>query len=188
MGASRIANVTAAMLVGFGSAPPAPSTRSSASLVELVEALFEDTLWVGDPGPAAARGRHAPITSAHRSPLVGLAAALEAAEGERVIVFATDDSPRVDAELLLALVAWPESAAVQVVESGSAVPVCAIYRRDDLLAAARHVLAHPDSPASLERFLSSGAVERVTRERLGLDDDPHPLFAAHAGRAWREAS
>lgn len=183
MAASRIANVTAAVLVGAGRSASPTSARADAALADLMAALFDDTLWVGDPPPAGAPGRCVPLASADRDSIVGIAAAIEAARSERVIVFAAEQG-RVGAELLLALVAWPERAVVSVVEGERLFPVCAIYRREDLLASARSVLASPSASISFETFLSGLEVERVTLARLGLDSGPHPLFA---GREWREA-
>lgn len=179
MAASRIANVTAAVLVGLGQ-----GARSSSELADRMAALFEDTLWIGDPPPDGAPGRFVSVASAQRDPVAGVAAAIEAARGERVIVVAEVQSARVGAELLLALVAWPERAVVMVVEAEKSIPVCAIYRREDLLERARKLLASPSSPTSLETFLSGLEVERVTLARLGLGGGPHPLFA---GRELREA-
>ncbi len=183
MGASRIANVTAAVLVGAGRSASPTSVRADAALADQLAALFDDTLQVGGPPPAAAPGRFVPVAIEDRDSVVGVAAAIEAARSERVIVFAAGQG-LVGAELLLALVAWPERAVVWVVEGGQALPVCAIYRREDLLASARSVLANPSVPTSFETFLSGLEVERVTLAQLGLDSSPHPLFA---GRAWREA-
>lgn len=189
MGASRIANVSAAVLVGSGQgAAPTPKqgltrARGSAALADLVTALFDDTLQVGDSPNDRAIGRFVSVVGAQRDSVVSVAAAIEAARSERVIVFAEEER-LVGAELLLALVAWPEHAAVWVVEGERLFPVCAIYRREDLLASARSVLANPSAPISFETFLSRLEVERVTLARLGLDSGPHPLFA---GREWREA-
>lgn len=179
MVASRIANVTAAVLVGLGQ-----GACSSSELVDRMAALFEDTLWLDDRPPDGAPGRFVSVVGAQRDLVAGVAAAIEAARGERVIVVAAAESARVGAELLLALVAWPERAVVMVVEGERSLPVCAIYRREDLLASARNVLASPSSSTSLETFLSGLEVERVTLARLGLGGGPHPLFA---GREEREA-
>ena len=183
MGASRIANVTAAVLVKAGGSASPTSARADAALADQLAALFDDTLWVGDPPPAGAPGRFVPMASEDRDSIVGVAAAIEAARSERVIVFAVEQG-LVGAELLLALVAWPERAVVWVVEGERLFPVCGIYRREDLLASARSVLASPSSPISFETFLAGLEVERVTLARLGLDSGPHPLYA---GREWREA-
>ena len=67
---------------------------------------------LGRRAAAAARSvRHVPCRKDRRDVVTGVAAAIAAARGERVIVVGEGD-PWVTAELLLALVAWPEAAVV----------------------------------------------------------------------------
>ncbi len=66
--------------------------------------------------------------------------ALSACTTQRVLVVATD-LPLVGPELLLALVAWPESDAVVACPPEGPQPLCAVYRREGALAAARRRLA-----------------------------------------------
>ena len=177
MEASRIANVSAALLVGF-SGPPTdlPRAGRARSLAGLMALLFEDTLQVGDPLPAAASGRHVPGREDRRDAVTGIAAAIAAAHGERVIVVGEGD-PLVSAELLLALVAWPEAAVVMPADATGSSPLRAIYRRDDLLARARAVLEGADPPPSFETFVAGLEIVRIPLPRLGLAGLPAPLFA-----------
>jgi molybdopterin-guanine dinucleotide biosynthesis protein A len=80
--------------------------------------------------------------------LRGLLAALEASSAERVLILACD-LPFVNADLLLALTAWPEAQVVAPRSVGRAEPLCAIYRREEVLERAR---------------------ERFAAEKLGLRD------------------
>lgn len=109
---------------------------AAARVAATLDALFEEVLLVGGSPPAGAPGRHVPDVDGPRSALRGLVAALEAASGESVLVVACD-LPLVTPELLLALVAWPEADAVVPRRDGRAHPLCALYRRESVLAAAR---------------------------------------------------
>jgi hypothetical protein len=173
MGASRIANVSAAVL--------ATGTSRTASPGPLLAQLFEDTLWVGDVLPAALAARLVPRPGPGGAGLAGLAAAVVAAAGERVLVVGEGD-PLASAELLLALVAWPEAAIVlpTVEAAGDArgrggVPI-GIYRREDLLARAEAMLASGAPGSDFEAFVVGLEVVRVPLARLGLSDAPIPLF------------
>ncbi len=75
-----------------------------------------------------------------RCALRGVVAALAATRAERVLVLATD-LPFVTPHVLLALVAWPEADAVVPRTPDGAHPLCALYRREAVLAAARRQLA-----------------------------------------------
>jgi molybdopterin-guanine dinucleotide biosynthesis protein A len=72
--------------------------------------------------------------------LRGLASALGATECERVLVVATD-LPLRTPDLVLALVAWPEADAVVPRDANGPHPLCALYRREPVLALARERLA-----------------------------------------------
>jgi len=72
--------------------------------------------------------------------LRGIAAALAATACERVVVVSTD-LPLVTPDLLLALVAWPEADAVVPRDASGRHPLCAIYRREPVLAVAQQRLA-----------------------------------------------
>jgi hypothetical protein len=177
MGASRIANVSAAVL--------ATGASRTASPGPLLAQLFEDTLWVGDVLPAALAARHVPRPGPSGVGVAGLSAAIVAAEGERVIVVGEGD-PLASAELLLALVAWPEAAIVLPAfeASGDArgrggVPI-GIYRREDLRARAEAMLASGASDSDFEAFVAGLEVVRVPVARFGLSDAPIPLFAGRA--------
>jgi molybdopterin-guanine dinucleotide biosynthesis protein A len=132
----RIANVAGALLVGGESARIASATRAA----RLLDSLFEEVLLVGGELPADAPGRRVPDPDGPRCALRGLVGALDAARAERVLVVATD-LPRLTAELLLALVAWPEAAVVAPRAAGRLELLCAIYARDAVLPRARERLA-----------------------------------------------
>lgn len=140
----RIASISGAVLLGGASrrmgrdkarleiAGVAGATR----LARLLSSLFEDVVLVGGEPPADAPGRRAADPEGPRSSLRGLAGALEAARAERVLVVATD-LLLVTPDLLLALVAWPEADAVVPRPPHGAQPLCALYRRERVLSAAR---------------------------------------------------
>ncbi len=182
MEASRIANVSAALLVGFVGTPmDVPRAGRARSLAALMARLFEDTLHVGDPAsvgassPVAWSGRHVPCREDRRDGVSGVAAAIAAARGERVIVVGEGD-PRVSAELLLALVAWPEATVVMPADAAGSSPLRAIYRRDDLLARARALLESADPPPSFEVFFAGLEIVQLPLARLGLTGLPASLF------------
>ncbi len=112
-------------------------------IARLLATLFEEVLWVGGDPPTDAPGRRVPDVEGPPCPLRGLTGALEAAGGERVLVVA-GDLPRVTADLLLALFAWPEADAVVPRTGDGSHPLCAIYRREAVLPVARSRLAAGD--------------------------------------------
>lgn len=146
--AGRLANVSAALLLGGASARMGEDKAArrfagepaAVRLSRLLGALFEEVLLVGGTPPPGAVGRAVPDGPGERSALRGLAAALDAATAPRVVVVATD-LVRLSPELVLALVAWPEVDAVLPRRDGRIEPLCAIWRRDTALAAARANLA-----------------------------------------------
>jgi molybdopterin-guanine dinucleotide biosynthesis protein A len=104
-------------------------------------------------------------------PLRGLVSGLAASSCERVMVLATD-LPLVTADLLLALVAWPEADAVVPEADGRLQPLCGLYRREVMLAAARPRL--DDGRLSLRGLLED--VEMVVlSERDVAEVDPDGL-------------
>jgi molybdopterin-guanine dinucleotide biosynthesis protein A len=106
----------------------------------LLDALFEDLVLVGGSPPAEAPGRRVPDPEGPVCALRGMAAALEAARAPRVLVVATD-LPLLTADLVLALVAFPEADAVVPRSETGLHPLCALYARDRVLPAAREHLA-----------------------------------------------
>jgi molybdopterin-guanine dinucleotide biosynthesis protein A len=144
----RIANVSAALLLGgasrrMGSDKAHLDIDGEAAAVLLsrrLGTLFEEVLLVGGDPPAGAVGRRVADPEGPRSALRGLVAALAAARSERVVVLATD-LPAVTPDLLLALVAAPEADAVVPRSDAGAEPLCALYRREPVLAEARRRLA-----------------------------------------------
>jgi molybdopterin-guanine dinucleotide biosynthesis protein A len=143
-GESRIANVSAALLLGGASARMGRDKAllevggepAALRLATLLAGLFADVLLVGGEPPAAAPGRRVADVAGPRCALRGLVSALGAAREERVLVLATD-LMTITPDLLLALVAFPEADAVVPRAGGIAHPLCALYRRTPALAAAR---------------------------------------------------
>jgi hypothetical protein len=177
MEASRIANVSAAVLIGGAKGP---RCADAGGIDGLLERLFDETLRIdesGDARPAAGRG----IDPERPVDVVdGLATALLAARSERVIV-AGEGDPRVSAESVLALVAWPEKPVVLVMPDASGRPAdpshpFGIFRRDALEGRARARLERSAHAQSLATFLAGLEVERVSLAQLGLAPRPIPPF------------
>jgi molybdopterin-guanine dinucleotide biosynthesis protein A len=109
-------------------------------ITSLLAGLFGEVLIAGGDPPESAVGRRVADQGEPQCALRGLVTALTAATRERVLVVATD-LPLVTADLLLALVAWPEADAVVPSVNGRLQPLCALYRREPVLAVARSRLA-----------------------------------------------
>jgi molybdopterin-guanine dinucleotide biosynthesis protein A len=129
----------------------------------LLAVLFEDVLIVGGDPPATACGRRVADLDGPQCALRGVASALAAASCERVLVVATD-LPLLSADVLLALVAWPEADAVVPRTASGLHPLCALYRRDPVLAVARDRLA--DGRLALRGLLD--AIDTATLEEADL--------------------
>jgi len=136
---------------------------AASRISRLLAALFEEVLIVGGDPPATAHGRRVADVEGPQCALRGFVSALAAASCERILVVATD-LPLVSADLLLALVAWPESDAVVPRTAGGLHPLCALYRRDPVLAVARARLA--DGRLALRGLLD--AVDTATLEAADL--------------------
>lgn len=144
----RIANVSAALLLGGGSQrmgrDKAHLEWNGAALATRIarqlEELFEDVLLVGGTPPGDAPGRPVADGEGPQCALRGVVSALEAAHSERVLIVATD-LPLLGPELLLALVAWPEADVVLPCREGRIEPLCAIWSRATALPPARAALA-----------------------------------------------
>ena len=147
-GSGRFSNVAGAVLTGGASSRMGSDkaqlevggVASATRVARCLALLCEDVVLVGGDPPADAPGRRAPDGEGPRCALRGVVAALEAARAERVLLVATD-LPFVTPDLLLALVAWPEADAVVPRTPDGAHPLCALYRREPALAAARRHLA-----------------------------------------------
>ncbi len=144
----RLANVSAALLLGGASSRmgrdkshlPVAGLPLATRMARLLAGLFEEVLLVGGDAPEDAPGRRVADPAGPRCALRGLVAALAAAREERVLVVATD-LPLLTPDLLLALTAWPEHDVVMPRDARGLHPLCAIYRREPVLAAARERLA-----------------------------------------------
>ena len=144
----RLARVSGAVLVGGASrrmgrdkthlelAGVPLAVRAAALLTD----FLEDVVLVGGDPPAEAPGRRVPDPEGSRCALRGLVGALEAARGERVVVLATD-LPLLTPDLVLGLIAQPPADAVVPRNADGSHPLCAVYRREPVLAAARAHLA-----------------------------------------------
>ncbi len=180
MDAGRLGNVTAALLLGDRETRvPAEVDR----LALLVDGLFEELLLVGgDPASSSPGRRVAPSDGA--SPLSLLSDAMDAASCERVLVV-PGDPPTPDVELLLALTAWPEHAAIVAVGEDGDRPIAALYRSADVVSVLRRPLAH--DRGDLSELLGRIEVDRVTPGMLGIEAKDQrgsaPDLAARAPRA-----
>ncbi len=169
----RFAEVSGALLLGGASRRmgrdkarlEVGGVPAALRLARELDALFEDVLLVGGDPPAEAPGRRvADPEDVPRCALRGLVAALGAARSPRVLVLATD-LVALRPELLLALLAFPEAdAVVPRAEPGGLQPLCAVYRREPVLAVARRRLA--EGSLALRGLLD--AVETRTLEGADL--------------------
>lgn len=146
--AGVLADVAAAVLVGGASQRMG---RDKAHLevdgellavrsARLLAAWVGDLVLVGGEPPAAAPGRRVPDVEGPRCPLRGLVGALGATRASRVLVVATD-LPYLTPDLVLGLLAFPPAPVVLPRDAAGPQPLCAVYRRDDVLAPARAHLA-----------------------------------------------
>jgi molybdopterin-guanine dinucleotide biosynthesis protein A len=171
----RFANVSAALLLGgasqrMGADKAHMEIDGEAAAVVLARrlgGLFEDVLLVGGDPPAAAPGRRVADPEGPRSALRGVVGALAAARSERVVVLATD-LPGVTPDLLLALVAAPEADAVLPRTDAGPEPLCALYRREPVLAEARRRLA--GDALALHALLGALEVHWLEGEDLAVLD------------------
>lgn len=199
MGASRIANVTAAIARrpiahaaagacsdggdAAGSEASAPAASDAERLAQLCRALFDDVLWIegeGEP-PAGCRGVNPGCEP--DDVLAALCAAAAVARGERLLWLEPDRAPGATfrADAMLALVAWPEQAAVELVDAaGRALPL-AIYRRDALLAQRCGPEAQRGQARASQRRTPGLEPERVTLAALGLEGELPASFVWHGG-------
>jgi molybdopterin-guanine dinucleotide biosynthesis protein A len=145
---ARIANVSGAVLLGGASsrmgrdkaALEVGGLSGAGRAARLLGGLFAEVLLVGGEAPADAEGRRVPDVDGARCALRGLVGALEAASTERVLVLATD-LPLMTPDVLLALIAWPDSPAVVPRTETGAQPLCALYEVEPVLPVARDRLA-----------------------------------------------
>jgi len=127
---SRWDGVSLAVLCG-GAEDGAPSVDSA-----WLGTLFEDLLWVGLDAEPPFPGRRVADPPGAACPLRGLVGALEAAREERVLLLAgRHGAPLPD--VVFALLAAPDADAIVPLTDGGAEPLCALYRREPVLARAR---------------------------------------------------
>jgi molybdopterin-guanine dinucleotide biosynthesis protein A len=118
-----------------------------------------------------------PDVDGPRCALRGLVGALEASAAPRVLVAATD-LPLLTADLVLALVAWPEADAVVPRSADGAHPLCALYARDAVLPLARARLA--SGRLALSELLAALETAWLEGPDLALvDPDGLALFNAN---------
>lgn len=167
----RLGNVAAALLLGGASSRMGADKAQlelegepvATRLARLLSALCEDVLLVGGAPPASAPGRRVADPDGPRCALRGLVGALAAARAERVLVLATD-LVGVTPDLLLALVAAPEADVVAPRTPAGPEPLCALYRREPVLAEARRRLAA--GPLALHALLAALSVGWLEGEDL----------------------
>ena len=158
-------------------------------LAKMLVGFFGEVLVVGGDPPAAAPGRRVSDGEGPQSALRGLVSGLGAATRDRVLVVATD-LPFLTADLVLALVACPEADAVVPRVDGRLHPLCALYRREPVLAAARarleagQLALHGLLDAVDTRVLSEEAIRQVDPEGMALVNvnTPEELARAVAGQ------
>lgn len=181
MEASRIANVSAALLIGAARTAAAPRSAGAAGIAGLLGQLFEQTVRIDAVDDAARPGGRSGDPGRASDGVDGLATAILASRAERVIVVG-DGDPLASAEALLALVAWPEKPVVLVVPDAPGPPAApsapfGIFRRDALEGRARAQLESAKDAPDLETFLDGLEIERVSLAQLGLSSRPIPPFA-----------
>lgn len=136
-------------------------------LARLLEGLFEELLLVGGEPPASAPGRRVSDPPGTPCALRGLVGALQAARTEQVLVLATD-LPLMSADLLLALVAYPEADAVVPCPAEGPQPLCALYRREPALRVARARL--DAGKLALRGVLDDLSIHRLEGDELAVLD------------------
>lgn len=156
----------------------------------LLGSIVEEVLLVGGDPPPEATGRRVPDPPGPACALRGLAGGLEAARAERVLVLATD-LPFVGADLLLALVAWPEAQAVVPRGARGPEPLCALYEREPALRVARARLAAGALAVQgllgelRVAYLDAGALAVLDPEGRALTNLNTPEDLARAEAWWR---
>lgn len=156
-------------------------------VARLLAGLVSEVLIVGGAPPPVAGARVVADVDGPQCALRGLVSALEAAHSDCVLVVATD-LPFVTPDLLLALIAWPEADAVVPRDEHGRHALCALYRRDPVLAVARERLE--SGALDLRGLLDAVVPSYVEGEALArLDPDgvvltnvntPDDLAAARA--------
>lgn len=148
----------------------------------LLASLFEEVLLVGGEPPPGAPGRAVADPPGPRCALRGVVAALEAARAPRVLVVATD-LPALTPDLLLALVALPEADVALPRTAAGLEPLCALYRRDAVLPAARARLAA--GKLALRELLGELALQTLAGAELAaVDPEASALANVNTPEDW----
>jgi molybdopterin-guanine dinucleotide biosynthesis protein A len=174
-GDGRLAEVAGAVLLGGASARMGrdkarlemDGVAAATRLARRLSALFEEVLLVGGEAPADAPGCRVPDVEGPACALRGLVSALAAARAPRVLVVATD-LPLLRADLLLALLAWPETAVVLPETPEGLQPLCALYARETVLPAARARLSRGE--LALHALVAEVGSARLAPADLALVD------------------
>jgi molybdopterin-guanine dinucleotide biosynthesis protein A len=133
----------------------------------LLASSVEDVILVGGDPPPGAPGRRVPDPAGPACALRGLVGGLAAAAAPRALVLATD-LPFVPADLLLALVAWPEAEAVVPWGARGPEPLCALYECEPTLRVARARLEAGE--LALQGVLAGLRVARLDEAALAALD------------------
>lgn len=170
----RLANIVGVVLTGGTSARMGRDKANlelggvalATKLARLLGLYFTEVLLVGGDPPADAPGKRIPDvdTEAPSCALRGVISALGYTSAEGALVVATD-LPLVTADLILGLTAWPEHDAVVPRRPSGPEPLCALYRRDPVLAKARTQLESGE--LAMQSLL--GAVDTSYLEGADLD-------------------
>ena len=187
MGAG-LGDVTGALLIGGASSRmgrdkarlPLGGEPLATTLAHRLAHVCAEVLLVGGEPPAEAPGCPVPDPAGPRCALRGIVAALAAAETPRVLVLATD-MPAVDVPLLLALAALPEADAV-LPRTDRPEPLCAIYRREPVLARARTRLAQGE--LTLRGLLEEGDVTWLEGDDLAAVGGAAALANVNTPDEW----
>ncbi len=168
---------------------PIGGVPAAVRIARLLASLFGEVLLVGGEPPPDAPGRRVADPPGPRCALRGLTGALAAADGERVLVVATD-LPLLTPALLLGLVAWPEADAVVPRTRAGSHPLCALYRSEKVLPIARERLAAGDLKLHdlLEQldcsYLDESELAQLDPEAVALTNVNTPDDLTRAASLW----
>lgn len=172
----RLGHTTGVVLCVPDSAGVHALRVGASSLAERTAALLaeicEQVIWIGAAPPPGAAGREVRVAAPGQSECAAIAAALEAAETDFVLVFSAD-RPLLSPDLAIGLAGLPDAPAAMPRNAAGAHPTCARYRRSlagAFRAAARADVGPPLSVLATEdvRWLEGAMLEALDPDGLGL--------------------